>query len=783
MGCGVPAGDTSSRVARSAATSSTVVAVAVFDGSTGTGPAPDTEYFDGTRSYSTDPNHWIASIHWDWGDGQSSNTDWTTHKFVNPGTYTVTMTATNDVGQTGTATLTVHVTGTTTTASTTTSGSSSSTTAGSSGSSSSTTGSSSSSSSTATASSSSSSSSTGSTTGGGTSDVVAVAVFDGSVGQGAAPDTEDFDGTRSHTTNANNWIASIQWNFGDGSTSNADWVSHVFKNAGTYTVVMTATDNTGQKGTATLTVHVTGTSAGSTSATATAASSSSGTTGTGTSSSSSSSSGSTGTRSSSSSSSSSTTTTTGTSTTGTTATSTTGTTASSTSTTGTSGTTTTGTTGATGEQPVAIAVFDGSVGEGVVPDTEYFDGTRSYTTQSNHFIASVHWDFGDGATSTQGWLTHTYTKAGDYTVTLTVTDDTGATAKDTLRVSVAATAACSALLPPASPNALTVFLDPNWGCIEGFGDDEGNGVLTEEAGALIGEPDQVGRFFTFGSGTVTRQTDQGAGTVGFRLQPLPTGYANLWAPLQQSSSLLQVYAPDGTMVRQVQFTAPAGAFLKTLVASSIPGDVYAGLSDSVSPPTVQRYSSQLLPVGAPLTFAAGDQLTALGVNREGHVLVLFSTLTGSQQAQWFTASLEPMTSAFAVSVTPDGVTGGAWRGLVMLTDGSLAMRGDGNYAAVFPDAQAKQNPVPAWISSRGNSDLFPVRGFTGYAAVPPGPSWQGTVELLTPSGQSCGCFTGQDAPATIIDQFVTVGRDGTLFVPLANSGGTCVYRWYPQLLE
>jgi len=53
-----------------------------------------------------------------------------------------------------------------------------------------------------------------------------------------------------------------------------------------------------------------------------------------------------------------------------------------------------------------------------------FGGKEPYTWQ---------WDFGDGATSNEQNPTHAYTKAGTYTVTLTVKDATGAQAKDTAK--------------------------------------------------------------------------------------------------------------------------------------------------------------------------------------------------------------------------------------------------------------------------------------------------------------------------------------------------------------
>ena len=45
-------------------------------------------------------------------------------------------------------------------------------------------------------------------------------------------------------------------------------------------------------------------------------------------------------------------------------------------------------------------------------------------------IESYHWDFGDGNSALGGVVEHTYEDAGDYQVTLTVTDNRGATAQD-----------------------------------------------------------------------------------------------------------------------------------------------------------------------------------------------------------------------------------------------------------------------------------------------------------------------------------------------------------------
>ena len=79
-----------------------------------------------------------------------------------------------------------------------------------------------------------------------------------------------------------------------------------------------------------------------------------------------------------------------------------------------------------------VAAFTSSVSN----LTASVDGTTS--TDSDGTIASYAWNFGDNATGTGATASHTYAAAGTYTVTLTVTDDKGATGTVSKQVTVTA---------------------------------------------------------------------------------------------------------------------------------------------------------------------------------------------------------------------------------------------------------------------------------------------------------------------------------------------------------
>jgi PKD repeat protein len=61
--------------------------------------------------------------------------------------------------------------------------------------------------------------------------------FSASVASGYAPLNVSFDG--SFSTDSDDGITSYNWQFGDGSISNGQTISHIYQFPGTYTAILT----------------------------------------------------------------------------------------------------------------------------------------------------------------------------------------------------------------------------------------------------------------------------------------------------------------------------------------------------------------------------------------------------------------------------------------------------------------------------------------------------------------------------------------------------------------
>ncbi|MBI4066222.1 PKD domain-containing protein, partial [Candidatus Gottesmanbacteria bacterium] len=93
-----------------------------------------------------------------------------------------------------------------------------------------------------------------------------------------------------------------------------------------------------------------------------------------------------------------------------------------------------------------IAAIEATPTSGLAPLAVSFTGSGS--SDPDNDLLSFLWDFGDGGTSTQMDPVYTYTAEGDYTVTLTVSDESGASDSSTERVVVGNQAPTASIINP-----------------------------------------------------------------------------------------------------------------------------------------------------------------------------------------------------------------------------------------------------------------------------------------------------------------------------------------------
>lgn len=169
---------------------------AVIAASGTTGNAPFTLNVDGSASSDSDGT--IASYAWDFGNGETATGATASTTYADEGTYTVTLTVTDDKGATGTTTRQITVNP--------------------------------------------------------TPNVAPTAVIRTVSASGTIPLTVNLSATNS--TDSDGSVVGYAWDLGNGTTSTAPTVQAVYTEAGTYTVTLTVTDDDGDTGVQQLEIEV-----------------------------------------------------------------------------------------------------------------------------------------------------------------------------------------------------------------------------------------------------------------------------------------------------------------------------------------------------------------------------------------------------------------------------------------------------------------------------------------------------------------------------------------------
>lgn len=162
--------------------------------------------------------------------------------------------------------------------------------------------------------------------------------------------------------------------------------------------------------------------------------------------------------------------------------------------------------------PVAV-VSTNSATEGRNPLTVYF--TSAGSADIDGTIVAYDWDFGDGYTSSAQHPSHTYNTAGVFTASLVVVDDKGASASDSVVITVteptAPVADCSRTTPTMGRAPLTVNLD-------GTASVDPDGTITSYAwststGASLSGSQAAYTFNTPGTYSVTLEVVDNEGLI------------------------------------------------------------------------------------------------------------------------------------------------------------------------------------------------------------------------------------------------------------------------------
>jgi PKD repeat protein len=169
------------------------------------------------------------------------------------------------------------------------------------------------------------------------------------------------------------------------------------------------------------------------------------------------------------------------------------------------------------------AVISAAPVSGVAPLPVSLSGANS--TDTSGTITSYAWTFGDGATGAGATVSHTYTNAGTFTATLTVTDNLGATSSASTGITVSAFVINAPSNLTASASSGTVTL--KW--VDHSTNEDGFYVERAPNGSS-----NFTRIGTVGANVVTTTDKPARGTYQYRVQAFNTAAGKVSAYSNQT---------------------------------------------------------------------------------------------------------------------------------------------------------------------------------------------------------------------------------------------------------
>ena len=356
-------------------------------------------------------------------------------------------------------------------------------------------------------------------------------------------------------------------------------------------------------------------------------------------------------------------------------------------------------------------------------------------------------------------------------------------------------AECDGLVPARlpDPNSARMLLNqsgagPNYGCLEGTSD--GLGAVVVGGQNAFQPHDTPMRFFAPNGEQSGEYT-----AVGFVPIPQQSGFLGLDIYGANFEHDVLALASDGSVRRRVDDARTAG------IAANDPlgGMVVWSAPDLSAEGELRAYDFKgELRWAVPMTL--GGLLETLGVDREGNVLLLTRHSSGDipdgLDGQWVSHEGAPVGGPFAAvrigDFRPSEFTLFPRVGNGLFLKHRSTTKSE--WLAAFGPRSSEVGAVPAWLAAHPDASLHMIHGGRGYAILPaPGQSvarCEQVIEIVAPSGRSCGMVSLPISDSACTTGSVAVGYDGTVIQRLPSDSAACEgslcpcdWRWWTGLLR